>query len=83
MLTLHDKHFQMWTAGSYAEPLQSDENPETWAGSILVADIHTDRLLANHLRDIVYGYKQGAFCPQAAVPGFFSHQTEVGACMHM
>jgi hypothetical protein len=66
----------MWTAGSYAEPLQSDENPETWAGDIVLDDIHTDRLLANQLRMVAYGYKQSAFCPPAAVPGFFSHQTE-------
>lgn len=66
----------MWTAGSYAEPLMSDENSESWSSSIQIADIHTDRVAGNHLRDVNYAFKQGSFCPPAAVPGFFSHQTE-------
>lgn len=34
----------MWVAGSYAEPLQSDENSESWDAMLM--DPHTDRLSA-------------------------------------
>jgi hypothetical protein len=38
----------MWAAGSYAEPMQSDEQPESWQA--VVPDPSTDRCSANHVR---------------------------------
>ena len=41
----------MWTAtGSYAEPLQSDEQPESWHA--FTPDLHTARLTANRMREM-------------------------------
>jgi hypothetical protein len=40
----------MWVAGSYAEPLQSDENSESWPAFLM--DPHTDRLSANRQRQV-------------------------------
>jgi hypothetical protein len=60
--------------GSYAEPLQSDENSESW--DAFLKDPHTDRLSANRQRQMNYDYAQNKFCPASALPGFVNHQSE-------
>ena len=65
----------MWAlGGTYAEPLASDENPETWPFS--EADLHTDRLLANRQRRVAWEYANLDFAPGEVVPGFAFHQIE-------
>ncbi len=68
----------MWVTGSYAEPLQSDENPESWSAFLM--DPHTDRLSANRQRQMNYDYAQSKLCQYSAMPGFMSHQTERQGC---
>eukprot|EP00698_Gefionella_okellyi_P001369 TRINITY_DN11315_c0_g1_i1.p1 TRINITY_DN11315_c0_g1~~TRINITY_DN11315_c0_g1_i1.p1 ORF type:complete len:1142 (-),score=234.82 TRINITY_DN11315_c0_g1_i1:23-3307(-) len=64
----------MWVAGSYAEPLQSDEEAESW--NAYLWDPHTDRENANRVRQMNYLYAQMMFCPQSAMPGFVHHNTD-------
>jgi len=64
----------MWAAGSYAEPLQSDEQPESWQE--VVPEPKTDRASADHLRRMGWLYSQTQFCPPSAMPGFAHHQTD-------
>ena len=65
----------MWVAtGSYAEPLQSDEQPESWTA--FTPDLHTARLTANRMREMNFDYRMNKLCPAATAPGFFSHQSD-------
>lgn len=64
----------MWAAGSYAEPLQSDEQPESWES--VVPEPKADRASADHLRRMGWLYSQTQFCPPSAMPGFAHHQTD-------
>ena len=65
----------MWVAtGSYAEPLQSDEQPESWVA--FTPDLHTARLTANQMRLMNFDYRMNKLCPAATAPGFFSHQSD-------
>eukprot|EP00054_Salpingoeca_dolichothecata_P030821 m.254091 g.254091 ORF g.254091 m.254091 type:complete len:1086 (-) comp26725_c1_seq16:94-3351(-) len=61
-------------AGSYDEPLASDENPETYP--VLHPSIHTDHVAADYMRSVNYWYQ--TFLPLVRVPGFTFHQTERG-----
>ena len=55
---------QMWVAtGSYAEPLQSDEQPESWHA--FTPDLHTARLTANRMREMNFDYRMNKLCPAA------------------
>ena len=64
----------MWSeGGTYAEPLASDEQPGSWM--FYEADLKTDRLSANHQREVAYSY-QAQFCPPEQLPGFAFHQTD-------
>jgi len=66
----------MWVAtGTYAEPIQSDEQPESWRA--FTPDLHTARLTANRMRQMNYDYRYAKLCPMATAPGFFSHQTDM------
>lgn len=66
----------MWVAtGSYAEPLQSDEQPESWVA--FTPDLHTARLTANRMREMNFDYRMNKLCPAATAPGFFSHQSDM------
>jgi hypothetical protein len=64
----------MWIAGSYAEPMQTDEGPYSWPAYLL--DPHTDRQSANRNRQVNYVYAQQMFCPMYAMPGFINHQSD-------
>ena len=67
---------QMWVAtGSYAEPLQSDEQPESWHA--FTPDLHTARLTANRMREMNFDYRMNKLCPTLTAPGFFSHQSDM------
>lgn len=66
----------MWAAGSYAEPLQSDEQTTSWTA--FLPDIHIDRGDANRQREINYNYAQVKLCQPSAMPGFFHHNTDRG-----
>jgi len=66
----------MWTAGSYAEPLQSDEQTTSWTA--YVQDIHIDRTDGNRQRQMNYDYAQTKLCQPSAMPGFFHHNTDRG-----
>ena len=61
-------------AGSYAEPLAGDENPETYG--VRIASLHTDHVAADQLRAVNYAYAAKQLLPAARVPGFIFHQTE-------
>ena len=58
----------MWAAGSYAEPLQSDEQTTSWTA--YVQDIHIDRTDGNRQREMNYDYAQSKLCQPSAMPGF-------------
>ena len=64
-------------AGSYAEPLSHDENPETYP--IIVPSTHTDHVAADTMRSVNYWYRNQVLLPSERVPGFAFHQTERGA----
>lgn len=64
----------MWAAGSYAEPLQSDEQTTSWEA--YVQDVHIDRGDANRQRQMNYDYAQSKLCQPSAMPGFFHHNIE-------
>ena len=64
-------------AGSYAEPLSHDENPETYP--IISPSTHTDHVSADTMRSVNYWYRNEVLIPSERVPGFAFHQTERGA----
>lgn len=64
----------MWAAGSYAEPLQSDEQTTSWTA--YVQDMHIDRTDGNRQRQMNYDYANNKLCQPSAMPGFFSHNTD-------
>ena len=64
----------MWAAGSYAEPLQSDEQTTSWTA--FIQDIHIDRTDGNRQREMNYDYAQNKLCQPSAMPGFFHHNTD-------
>jgi len=64
----------MWAAGSYAEPLQSDEQTTSWTA--YTRDPHIDRTDGNRQREMNYDYAQSKFCQPSAMPGFLSHNTD-------
>jgi len=66
----------MWAAGSYAEPLQSDEQTTSWQA--YVQDPHIDRGDANRQRQMNYDYAQSKLCQPSAMPGFFHHNIDRG-----
>ena len=66
----------MWAAGSYAEPLQSDEQTTSWTA--YVQDLHIDRTDGNRQRQMNYDYAQSKLCQQSAMPGFLHHNTDRG-----
>ena len=72
----HDWSPWMWAAGSYAEPLQSDEQTTSWTA--YVQDIHIDRTDGNRQREMNYDYAQSKLCQPSALPGFFHHNTDRG-----
>ena len=61
-------------AGSYAEPIAGDENPETYG--VPIASLHTDHVAADNTRIINYKYAALQLLPPSRVPGFIFHQTE-------
>lgn len=60
-------------AGSYAEPIAGDENPESYGAAL--ASLSTDHVLANNLRLVNYVYRQ-QLLPNNRIPGFIFHQPE-------
>ena len=61
--------------GSYAEPIQSDEQPESWHA--FTPDLHTARLTANRMREMNFDYRFNKLCPSLRAPGFYSHQSDM------
>ena len=59
-------------AGSYAEPLAGDENPETYG--IVTASLSTDHNTADKMRLVSSIYRTQQLLPNLRVPGFASHQ---------
>lgn len=72
----HEWGAWMWVAGSYAEPLMTDENAQTWGGQSLLGDPRTDRMSANRVRHMNLLYANELFAPVSAMPGFAFHQTD-------
>jgi hypothetical protein len=72
----HEWGAWMWVAGSYAEPLMTDENAQTWGGQSLLGDPRTDRMSANRVRHMNVLYANEQFAPVSAMPGFAFHQTD-------
>eukprot|EP00300_Choanocystis_sp_HF-7_P008616 c16008_g1_i1.p1 GENE.c16008_g1_i1~~c16008_g1_i1.p1 ORF type:complete len:999 (-),score=182.04 c16008_g1_i1:1048-4011(-) len=75
----HRQTNHMWgpwyqLAGSYAEPLASDENPESYGADM--PSLHTDHTTANHVRAVNHWYMRQQLQPSSRVPGFIFHQTE-------
>ena len=64
-----------WLTGSYAEPLASDENPESLAPAALPS-LHYDHSTAYWMRSTNYNYRIYQLAPYATIPGFIGHQTE-------
>jgi hypothetical protein len=72
----HDWGPWFWAVtGSYAEPIQSDEQPESWAA--FTPDLHTARLTANKMRQENFDYRYNKLCPPERAPGFYSHQSDM------
>eukprot|EP00912_Choanoflagellata_sp_UC4_P000813 UC4_evm2s507 len=65
-------------AGSYAEPIAGDENPESYgaAGQGAVPTLSTDHVLADNLRRVNFVYRQRQLISNQRVPGFMFHQSE-------
>eukprot|EP00051_Salpingoeca_urceolata_P016581 m.221615 g.221615 ORF g.221615 m.221615 type:complete len:214 (+) comp18720_c0_seq6:166-807(+) len=61
-------------AGSFAEPIAGDENPESYG--VPVPSLHTDHVAGDHVRGVNYIFSMGQLLPQERVPGFIFHQTE-------
>eukprot|EP00760_Papus_ankaliazontas_P024922 PhM_4_TR2440/c2_g1_i1/m.12607 len=64
-------------AGTYAEPIAGDENPETYG--VQFPSLHTDHVTAPHVRQINQVYMMKQMLPIERVPGFMFHQSERNA----
>jgi len=64
-----------WTlvAGTYPHPFGGDEQPGSFRAR---PDLHTDRLSANHMRNVDWNYRMQNFLPVEITPGYFTHQTQ-------
>jgi hypothetical protein len=62
-------------AGSYNEPLGSDEDPETF-GIQVAPSLHTDHVFADQLRLVNWEYATQQLVPSVRIAGFVGHQTE-------
>ena len=62
-----------WVGGTYPHPFGGDEQPGSFRAR---ADLHTDRLSANHIRWVNWRYRYENFCPPEMVPGYMTHQTQ-------
>lgn len=67
--------FGPWTlvAGTYPHPFGGDEQPGSFRAR---ADLHTDRLSANHVRNVNWNFRMQSFLPVEITPGYFTHQTQ-------
>jgi len=67
--------FGPWTVvgGTYPHPFGGDEQPGSFRAR---ADLHTDRLSANHIRWVNWRYLMESFYPLELVPGYMTHQTQ-------
>eukprot|EP00939_MAST-03C_sp_MAST-3C-sp1_P002884 g2884.t1 len=75
----HRQTNHMWgpwyqLAGSYAEPIAGDENPETYG--VPLNSLHTDHVAANNMRIVNRVYATQQLLPPSRIPGFIFHQTE-------
>uniref|UniRef100_A0A7S0AYG7 Uncharacterized protein n=1 Tax=Pyrodinium bahamense TaxID=73915 RepID=A0A7S0AYG7_9DINO len=61
-------------SGSYAEPIASDENPESFSG--FAPTLHTDHVSGDRTRSVNYVFSTQMLLPSSRVPGFIFHQTE-------
>ncbi|MCX6377386.1 MAG: hypothetical protein NTU88_15345, partial [Armatimonadetes bacterium] len=66
-----------WTAtsGCYPHPFGWDEQPGSFGAT---ADLHTDRLSANHTRWANWTFAMRSLFPVDVMPGFIGHQTQRG-----
>ena len=65
-------------AGTYAEPIAGDENPESYGAASSaegIPTLSTDHVLADNLRRINFVYRR-QLMPTSRVPGFMFHQSE-------
>eukprot|EP01084_Bolivina_argentea_P038622 71424_1 len=71
-----NRDYGVWyqLAGSYAEPLARDENPETYG--IFIPNLHTDNIAADYMRRQTWIYYQSQYQSVYRIPGFIHHQTE-------
>ena len=67
--------FGPWTmvGGTYPHPFGHDEQPGSFRAR---ADLHTDRLSANHIRWVNWRFLMEGFYPLEVVPGYMTHQTQ-------
>lgn len=67
--------FGPWTlvAGTYPHPFGGDEQPGSFRAR---ADLHTDRLSADHVRQVNWNFRMRSFLPVEITPGYFTHQTQ-------
>lgn len=67
--------FGPWTmvGGTYPHPFGHDEQPGSFRAR---ADLHTDRLSANHVRWVNWRFLMEGFYPLEVVPGYMTHQTQ-------
>ena len=61
-------------AGSYTEPLASDENPDTFG--LILPSLHNDHIFADYQRLTSYVYSVGQQMPVSRLPGWIGHQQE-------
>ena len=61
-------------AGSYAEPIAGDENPETYG--VPIASLHADHVAADNMRLVNHRYARSQLLPPSRLPGFVFHQAE-------
>jgi hypothetical protein len=64
-----------WTVvgGNYPHPFGGDEQPGSFRAG---ADLHTDRLSANHVRRVNMNFLMTNLHPVEMVPGYMTHQTQ-------
>ena len=62
-----------WLGGSYPHPSGNDEQPVSFRA---FADLHTDRVSADHQRYASYSYTVRNFTPPVLNPGYLTHQTQ-------
>lgn len=62
-----------WLGGSYPHPTANDEQPISFRAN---ADLHTDRVSANHQRFASYWFTVRNFTPPILNPGYLTHQTQ-------